>query len=298
MPNLEAEEVRQRPDGSLDFAHDVTSAQRAPAVEPRALGEAPLATLLSLALRVSPLNRNIPAASIAAWSLATWLALTSQAMAGDCRLALVLALDVSGSVDAAEDRLQREGLARALLAPEVVRAFLSGGPVALYVFEWSGPFSHTTMPPGWQLIDGENDLARVAASLADRSWSGTASTNRTTALGAALSYAASVLAEAPDCQARTIDIAGNGESNIGPNPQVIYESGRLDGVTVNALIVSGERSDAQLVGWFEEAVLHGPHAFYVVADGFKDYERAMRAKLQRELVMPLVSALAVAEHGA
>ena len=72
-----------------------------------------------------------------AWGLATLLGLAAPATAQDCRLALVLALDVSGSVSAREDRLQRQGLAAALLAPEVRRAFASGDPVALYVVQWS-----------------------------------------------------------------------------------------------------------------------------------------------------------------
>ena len=100
----------------------------------------------------------------AAWGLATLLALASPALAQECRLALVLALDVSSSVDRSEDRFQREGLARALMAPEVVRAFLAGAPVALYVFEWSGPFHHVTLPPGWQMVETEEDLTRIAAS--------------------------------------------------------------------------------------------------------------------------------------
>ena len=78
-------------------------------------------------------------AAVAPWSFVTLLGLTSPAMAQDCRLALVLALDVSSSVDAIEDRLQRDGLARALLAPEVVRAFVTGEPVALFAFEGSSP---------------------------------------------------------------------------------------------------------------------------------------------------------------
>ena len=63
------------------------------------------------------------------WALLALLGLAAPASGEDCRLALVLALDVSGSVDPMEDRLQREGLARALLAPEVVQAFLRDEPV-------------------------------------------------------------------------------------------------------------------------------------------------------------------------
>ncbi len=85
--------------------------------------------------------------------------------AARCRLALVLALDVSSSVDAGEDRLQRVGLASALQSPEVASAFLSApGAVALYVFEWSGSHHQSTMLD-WTLIDTPEDLAYAAGMI-------------------------------------------------------------------------------------------------------------------------------------
>jgi hypothetical protein len=237
------------------------------------------------------------------------LGLAFPALAGDCRLALLLGLDVSGSVDADEDQLQRQGLARALLAPEVVRAFLLGGPVALYIFDWSGPFSQATMPPGWQRVDDEADLVRIATLVAANAWTGADSTNRTTALGAALAYAADALEGAPNCQAYTVDISGDGVSNFGPNPDRIYEASIFDAVTVNGLIVGGAQgsnddhvhvpeSDAALIAWFETEVLHGPQAFYVLAQGYADYERAMTVKLLRELELPVVSGVPRMADGA
>ena len=71
----------------------------------------------------------------AACMVAALCGLASLARAQECRLTLVLALDVSASMDSEDDRLQRQGLAGALLAPEVVQAFLVGDPVALYVFQ-------------------------------------------------------------------------------------------------------------------------------------------------------------------
>jgi hypothetical protein len=63
----------------------------------------------------------------------------------ECRLALLLGMDVSASVDAAEYQLQIEGLAAALIHPSVVEAALSGtGPVALSIYEWSGASSRTS----------------------------------------------------------------------------------------------------------------------------------------------------------
>lgn len=221
-----------------------------------------------------------PALLIAAWGVAA-----PAAAQESCRLALVLALDVSSSVDAEEDRLQREGLARALLAPEVVRAFLAGDAVALYAFEWSGSRSQVPLTAGWQTVAAEADLRRIAAAIATSERS---RTNLPTAVGAALGHAAIRLRDGPDCRARTVDVSGDGLHNEGFTPAMAYEAFPFDGVTVNALIVGGAGSDAQLVAWFQAEVLRGPGAFSVFAEDYGDFARAMEAKLLRELAPPLV----------
>jgi hypothetical protein len=240
-------------------------------------------------------------------SLAAFLGLVAPAVADECRLALVLALDVSASVDQEEDHFQRRGLAQALVAPEVMQAFLSGAPVALYVFEWSGSLHQVTFPPGWQMVDSEADLIRIAASIAS-STGDTDRSGRATAVGSALSYAATALKGGPDCWARTVDIAGDGASNEGAEPANIYGKHLLDGVTVNALIIGGAHvhsgrahvpaDDVTLAAWFEAEVLHGSGAFWILADGYADYERAMTLKLLRELQVPVMSSLAAVEGGA
>ena len=245
----------------------------------------------------------------AAWGLAMLVGLACPALAGECRLALVLALDVSGSVDKVEDRFQREGLAQALVAPQVVQAFLAGDPVALYVFQWAGEDSQVALLPGWHMIRSGEDLARVAAIIAATEPIRLGSLRpMATAVGDALDYAAQALSRAPPCQARTVDVAGDGTSNYGIAPQAIYSRGLLDGVTVNALVVGGaqrygppmlvEGDDTALVAWFEAEVLHGPGAFWVLANGYEDYARAMTAKLLRELQIPMVSGSPLAGGGA
>lgn len=233
----------------------------------------------------------------AACGLAALLALAAPAVAQDCRLALVLALDVSASVDEGEDRLQRQGLARALLAPEVVQASLQGDPVALFVFEWAGPGYQVDLTPGWHVVDTEEDLAAVAAALSvgRGGAEGRRARDGGTALGTALVHAAALLSDAPPCAARTVDVSGDGENNQGLGPADVYGGSLLDGVTVNALIIDRLRvaairpEEVPLVAWFRAHVLHGPGAFWVLAEDFEDYERAMRAKLRRELELPAVS---------
>jgi len=238
-------------------------------------------------------------------ALATLLGLTSPALAQDCRLALVLALDVSNSVDAGENRLQREGLAHALLSPEVVRAFLQGDPVALFVFEWASTEYQVDVTPGWQKVRSAEDLGRVAAAVVDARTRDDAHRHSlgATGLGTALHHAATALDAGPDCRARTIDVSGDGENNSGPGPEAVYESSLFEGVTVNALVIGGafeagsepRAQERQLAAWFEAHVLRGPGAFWILADGYEDYERAMRIKLLRELQTPAVSGWPVSE---
>ncbi len=217
--------------------------------------------------------------------LAAWGASAAPAVAQDCRLALVLALDVSSSVDAAEDRLQRDGLASALVSPQVMQAALSGGPVALYAFEWSGSASQVAITDGWEWIAEEADLRRIASWIAA---SPRSRFNLPTAIGPALGHAALVLREVPQCRRRTIDISADGMHNEGYPPRVAYRVFPLDGVTVNALFVGGAADAAELVAWFQAEVLRGPGAFSVYTDSYESYAEAMETKLLRELEAPAV----------
>mgnify|MGYP002780774479 CR=1 FL=1 len=214
--------------------------------------------------------------------------LAAPAQAEGCRLALVLALDVSSSVDAEEDRLQREGLAAAMLAPAVARAFLQGEPVALFAFEWSGRNAQVPLWDGWRVIEDEEALRRAAGAVAK---SRRSRDELPTALGAALGFAASALEDGPDCRSRTIDVSGDGINNEGFSPDLAREFFPLEGVTVNALLVGGEGEgeDLALLSWFQEEVLSGPGAFVVRAQGYAQYEEAMKVKLLRELMVPAVS---------
>jgi len=207
--------------------------------------------------------------------------------ADGCRLALVLALDVSASVDAQEDALQRGGLARALIAPEVEEAFLAeGAPVWLTVFEWSGPRTATGVLD-WLEIASPEDLQLAAAAIAGSKRS---RDDMPTALGYALGYAAGRFQHGPDCDAQTVDVSGDGRNNEGFPPTSAYGAFPFDGVTVNGLAIAGGESG--IADYYRDEMIRGPGAFVIVADGFDDYERAMRAKLLRELRGPVIGWLA------
>ncbi|QYK41273.1 MAG: DUF1194 domain-containing protein [Paracoccaceae bacterium] len=217
--------------------------------------------------------------------------------AAACRLALVLALDVSASVDAAEYRLQSEGMARALVAPEVARLVLGpGGPVALAAMHWSGPHDQAVIAD-WTVIGGMADLsdlaARVAAAPRRPSFDGR------TAIGAAMQAAADLLARGPRCAARTLDLAADGETNAGIDPRLVRDGPGLAGVTVNALAVGGndlmDHGDfgsrpRPLTRHLETWVIRGPDAFVEEAADYADFERAMTRKLIRELGVVMLGA--------
>lgn len=212
------------------------------------------------------------------------------AAAAECRLALLLALDVSSSVDSREDALQRGGVAAALTAPEVRAAFLSADlPVALAIYEWSGRYNQAVVLD-WLLIDSAAALDRAAERVAA---SRRSQTEFPTAMGYALGFGATMLQRGPDCLARTIDIAGDGRNNEGFPPAAAYAAFPFAGVTVNGLVVDAPEfaSEADLIPFYRDEVLRGPGAFLEVADGFEDYERAMRRKLERELRPPSVGAV-------
>lgn len=206
-----------------------------------------------------------------------------------CRQALVLGLDVSGSVDAREYRLQRDGLAQALNTATVRTALLDGGPpVAVSIFEWSSDAYQRPLIP-WRLIETDTDIADIADQLQR--------THRVpapeeTALGAAILYGVSLFRSGPDCLTQTIDISGDGKSISGPPPDAAAIRAQLSGITVNGLAIGSDDQGpqdtrsvdvAELSAYFRTKVIHGPDAFVQVAIGFEDYADAMERKLLREI---------------
>ncbi|MCB1365718.1 MAG: DUF1194 domain-containing protein [Rhodobacteraceae bacterium] len=234
-----------------------------------------------------------------------FLLLAGPCAAGPCRQALALGLDVSGSVSGPEYRLQLDGLAAALLHPDVVSAVLAmpEAPVRLAVFEWSGP-GHQRPLIGWTALSDRAALAAVAARL-HRTLRTAAPPG--TALGSAMRHGAALLAQQRGCRKRALDISGDGQSNVGPHPRDVRRSLFGEGLTINALAIgadaprsggSGPESIQALSGYFLAWVVSGPGAFVETALGFEDFEAAMVRKLLRELESPALSTLQPALPGA
>ncbi|MEL6314375.1 MAG: DUF1194 domain-containing protein [Pseudomonadota bacterium] len=215
-----------------------------------------------------------------------------------CRQALALGLDVSGSVDASEYRLQMDGVARALLDDAVAETFLMmpDAHVRLMVFEWSARL-HQRQIVGWTEIRTRQDLAQVAEQLfATRA---NPVDNPSTAIGAAMLYGVKELEAQAECWQKTLDISGDGPANIGRHPQDITEE--VTGqVVINGLVIGPDgpanvnknrHNLKTLMEYYEAYVLRGFGAFGEPAADFTDFQRAMQRKLIRELQPPTVSIL-------
>lgn len=209
------------------------------------------------------------ASVLALWPLAT--------AAQDCPLALVLAQDVSSSVDEEEYILQRDGLAAALQSEDVKAAILGNGGIALTVYEWSGR-RQSAVILDWVMLRSDADITAASNHLRQA----IRSNHRfPTALGYALGFGAGLMAKAPACDRKVIDLSGDGITNDGFWPALAYKHFPFDGITVNALAVLG--SDPDVVDHFTYEVLRGPGAFLETAPGYAGYERAMTRKLYREI---------------
>jgi hypothetical protein len=211
--------------------------------------------------------------------VAAFAVLTGAPVQAACRLALALAMDISSSVDQEEDKLQRLGLANALVAPEVVAAILSdpGQSVALAVFEWSGRYQQD-VTLDWTMLESAADVFAAAQTVRQ---SRRRYAEFPTALGFALGYAAGFLRTAPDCLFQVLDVSGDGVNNDGFAPYLAYRNFPLDDVTVNGLAIGGQNDELWV--YYRDELIQGPGAFVERAANFRDFERAMRRKLVREM---------------
>jgi len=211
-------------------------------------------------------------------ALAAWLPAPVLA----CDLALALAVDVSGSVDRHEYRLQMDGLAAALRDPVISEALVTLN-ARLSLVQWTGSSrQHVAIP--WTDIDSFEAVEAIAnrVAAAPRQWR-----NYSTAIGDALMFTLATFPAAADCARRLIDVSGDGVSNEGTDPRDTHSALRAAGITVNAIAI--EASDTDLTAYYFEHVITGEGAFVVTAATFTDYPDKIRRKLLREVTRQTAS---------
>jgi len=202
-------------------------------------------------------------------------------------LQLVLAVDVSRSIDEVEAELQRRGYIEALTNQRVIDAILSGEHkrIALCYTEWAGTH-YQVVVIDWTVIDSAVAARRFAEKLSEaprtsQSW---------TAVGAALAFAAQRFETSGfESKRRVIDVSGDGRTNDGPPAELIRDRLVAQGIVINGLPVMMNRSnfgrppDTGLDKYYEENVIGGSGSFMISAASFDDFGRAVRSKLIREI---------------
>ncbi|MCL3882469.1 DUF1194 domain-containing protein [Marivita sp. GX14005] len=192
-----------------------------------------------------------------------------------CRTALLLAMDVSNSVDPSEYRLQVDGLASALRDPEIAE-ILVRDRIALSVMQWSGTEAQQ-ISLGWTQMAGSRHV-QLFASAVERMPRAFVMSN--TAPGAALHVALDHLEASPDCARRVIDMSGDGTLNAGPNVAEMRLRAERMGVTVNGLAIE---SLGRAISNFYARHVITRGGFVETARGYSDYARAIRRKILREI---------------
>ncbi|MEL7542248.1 MAG: DUF1194 domain-containing protein [Pseudomonadota bacterium] len=208
-------------------------------------------------------------------------ATSTRAQGTFCSLALVLAVDVSGSVDSEEYALQMGGLADAFRTQDIIAAIDTGGASGIYVTvaQWSGAGRHEQIVP-WRWL---NDRSSVAAFANEIDNQPRAFRIYSTGIGEALAFAWSLFAGEPNgCARRVVDVSGDGPSNEGREPGLVRSLMVAEGITINGLAIL--ESEPGLRTYYRGNVAGGAGSFVVPADSFEDYPRAIKRKLLREIL--------------
>jgi hypothetical protein len=203
---------------------------------------------------------------------------------------LVVAVDVSNSMDPEEQELQREGYVAALTSREFLQALRSGahGKVAVIYFEWAGLHDQTILMP-WRLIDGAESAGAVAREIARAPYR---RAPRTSIYGA-LKFAKPLFdASGYRGQRQVIDVSGDGVNNMGPPVTQMRDDVLAAGITINGLPIMLRRQSGygmwgmayeNLDVYYEDCVIGGPGAFVIGIRERGQFNEATRNKLVQEM---------------
>lgn len=215
---------------------------------------------------------------------------SGSAVQDEVDLLLVLAADISHSMQETELRMQRQGYAAALRDKEVLDAMCSGpcGAIGVVYFEWSGIEDQRILLP-WTRIGSPAEAVACSERLASApqrvgSW---------TSISGAIAQSRRLIAAAPFRSDRSVvDISGDGENNSGPPVEQERDLAVEDGITINGLpILRGPQRHASIPGaegspleeHYRRLVTGGPGAFVLPAENFEVFPGAIRRKLVLEI---------------
>jgi hypothetical protein len=200
---------------------------------------------------------------------------------------LVIAVDVSYSMDPDEQALQREGYVLALTSKEFLQALRQGahGKIAITYFEWAGAFDQKIVMP-WRLIDGPEAADAVAAEISRAPYRRASRTS----ISGALRFAQPLFDDSGyKGLRRVIDVSGDGANNAGPLVASTRDEVLAAGITINGLPImlkrpySGTMDLEELDVYYEDCVIGGPGSFVIPIREREKFIEATRTKLILEI---------------
>lgn len=214
-------------------------------------------------------------------------AATQGARTTEVDLQLVLAVDISYSMDPEEQRLQREGYIQAITSPEVMEAIKRGliGAIAVAYLEWAGAGDQQVVMP-WRVIDGPASAQAFAAELAAKPIRRAFRTSISGAINASTR-----LFETSGIRSnrRVIDVSGDGANNNGMPVEPARDAALAQRITINGLPIMLKRPDLRtmdihdLDNYYQDCVVGGPGAFVIPIKSPEEFVPATRRKLILEI---------------
>jgi hypothetical protein len=236
-------------------------------------------------MAASPARTARSALAGAALLGAVFLGSTAARAETEVDVALVLAVDVSYSMDLDEQALQRQGFAEAFRSPQVVDAIRRGflGRIAVVYVEWAGAADQKVAVP-WTVLDGHEAIM----AFADRIASTPTRRAQRTSISAAIDYSVRLLAEGGYSAARrVVDVSGDGANNQGRPVTAARDAAAQAGVTVNGLPIMlkapGYFDIGDLEAYYRDCVIGGPGAFLVPARDKDQFRDAIKTKILLEV---------------
>jgi hypothetical protein len=213
-------------------------------------------------------------------TLGAALGRTAGAAENPVDLLLVLAVDVSGSVDDSRFELQKRGYAAAFRTQDVVRAIQSGAnrSIGVAMLQWTGPRMQIVVVDWMRIHDAASaDAFAAAVDAAPRELYGGG-----TSISGAIDRSVQILSDAPFAGTRqVIDVSGDGANNIGRPAERARDSAVEAGVMINGLPIL--TLEPNLDVYYRESVIGGAGAFVIAVDNYGQFAAAIQRKLITEI---------------
>ncbi|PDT49130.1 MULTISPECIES: DUF1194 domain-containing protein [Sinorhizobium] len=205
------------------------------------------------------------------------------AAAEEVDVELLLAVDMSGSMDMEEARVQRSGYVEALKHPDFINAVKGGrlGRIAIGYFEWAGLVNEDSVI-SWQVIDDADDAYAFAAKLQGRP----VGTRRGTSVSNAIIFGTSLIESNEfSGERRILDVSGDGPNNTGPPVTPARAEALARGIIINglAIVIRPSASSGPLDQYYLDCVVGGPGSFVLAVHEAEDFAVAIHQKLILEV---------------